>query len=147
MGCGSLAQHRARHALETLADEEAVLVTDKTGFLKQGKAPSGVARQYTGSTGNTTNCQIGVFASYLSRHGHAFIDRTLYLPMAWMDDPEHLSAAHVPQNLDFATKPPFAHRMTERAIMVNGPFSYVAGDSVYGIGDIETDLHKAGKGS
>ena len=57
-------------ALETLADETAVLVIDETGFLKQGKASCGVARQYTGSAGKITNCQIGVFASYVSRHGH-----------------------------------------------------------------------------
>src|SRR5271157_1241576 len=47
------------YALETLADEEAVLVIDETGFLKQGKASCGVARQYTGSAGKITNCQIG----------------------------------------------------------------------------------------
>ena len=84
------------YALETLADEDAVLVIDETGFLKQGKASCGVARQYTGSAGKITNCQIGVFASYVSRHGHAFIDRALYLPKEWTDDRERLKAAHVP---------------------------------------------------
>ena len=59
------------YALETLADDDAVLVIDETGFLKQGKASCGVARQYTGSAGRITNCQIGVFACYASRHGHA----------------------------------------------------------------------------
>jgi SRSO17 transposase len=70
------------YVLETIADEDAVLVIDETGFLKQGKSSCGVARQYTGSAGKITNCQIGVFASYVSRHGHAFIDRALYLPMS-----------------------------------------------------------------
>ena len=65
------------YALETLADPEAVLVVDETGFLKQGKASCGVGRQYTGSAGKITNCQIGVFAAYVSRHGHAFLDRAL----------------------------------------------------------------------
>jgi SRSO17 transposase len=32
------------YALETLADDDAVLVIDETGFLKQGKASCGVAR-------------------------------------------------------------------------------------------------------
>jgi SRSO17 transposase len=68
------------YALETLADDDAVLVIDETGFLKQGKASCGVGRQYTGSAGKITNCQIGVFACYVSQHGHAFIDRALYLP-------------------------------------------------------------------
>jgi len=63
------------YALETLADQDAVLVLDETGFLKQGKASCGVARQYTGSAGKITNCQIGVFCAYVSCHGHAFIDR------------------------------------------------------------------------
>jgi len=84
------------YALETLAEETAVLVVDETGFLKQGKASCGVARQYTGSAGKITNCQIGVFASYVSRHGYAFIDRELYLPKEWTDDADRLKAAHVP---------------------------------------------------
>ena len=54
------------YALETLADPDAVLVLDETGFLKQGKASCGVGRQYTGSAGKITNCQIGVFAAYVS---------------------------------------------------------------------------------
>lgn len=65
------------YVIEHLADDDAVLVIDETGFLKQGKASCGVARQYTGSAGKITNCQIGVFATYVSRHGHAFIDRAV----------------------------------------------------------------------
>lgn len=134
------------YALEALADEEAVLVIDETGFLKQGKTSCGVARQYTGSAGKITNCQIGVFASYVSRHGHAFIDRALYLPKAWTDDPSRLKAAYVPDKTGFATKPQIARRMIARAIAAKVPFSFVAADSVYGTGDIETMLRKAGKG-
>ena len=110
------------YALETLADPDAVLVLDETGFLKQGKASCGVGRQYTGSAGKITNCQIGVFASYVSRHGHAFIDRALYLPKGWADDRDRLAAAHVPQSVRFATKPALARTMIERAIAQNVPF-------------------------
>ena len=66
------------YALETLAVPDAVLVIDETGFLKQGTASCGVKRQDTGSAGKITNCQIGVFAAYVSHKGHAFIDRRLY---------------------------------------------------------------------
>src|SRR5208337_3763040 len=134
------------YALETLADEEAVLVIDETGFLQQGKASCGVARQYTGSAGKITNCQIGVFASYVSRHGHAFIDRALYLPKEWTDDPDRLEAAHVPDDVGFATKPQIARRMIARAIAAKVLFAFVAADSVYGTGELETALLKAGKG-
>jgi SRSO17 transposase len=134
------------YALETLAEETAVLVVDETGFLKQGKASCGVARQYTGSAGKITNCQIGVFASYVSRHGYAFIDRELYLPKEWTDDADRLKAAHVPDEVGFATKPQIARQMIARALAAKVPFAFVAADSVYGTGDIETMLRKAGKG-
>jgi SRSO17 transposase len=134
------------YALETLADDDAVLVIDETGFLKQGKASCGVARQYTGSAGKITNCQIGVFAAYVSRDGHAFIDRALYLPKGWTSDPARMAAAHVPEAAGFATKPLIALKMIERALAAKVPFGWVAGDSVYGVGDIELALRQAGKG-
>jgi SRSO17 transposase len=134
------------YIVEHLADDDAVLVIDETGFLKQGKASCGVARQYTGSAGKITNCQIGVFASYVSRHGHAFIDRALYLPKAWTDDLARLRATYVPSDVGFATKPRLAARMIGRAIATSVPFRWVAGDTVYGVGEIEQDLRRAGKG-
>lgn len=140
------------YTLETLADDDAVLVIDETGFLKQGKASCGVARQYTGSAGKITNCQIGVFACYVAPRGHAFIDRELYLPKSWTDDPARMAKAHVPQEIidsasgGFATKPALARAMIERAVAAGVPFSFVAADTVYGVGDIEMALRRAGKG-
>jgi SRSO17 transposase len=134
------------YALETLAEGDAVLVIDETGFLKQGTASCGVARQYTGSAGKITNCQVGVFAAYVSTRGHAFIDRQLYLPKAWTDSPERRAAAHVPEDVTFATKPQLAVVMIERAIDAGVPFSWVAADSVYGVGGVEMALRRAGKG-
>ena len=54
------------YVVEHLGADDAVLVIDETGFLKQGKASCGVGRQYTGSAGKITNCQIGVFAAYVA---------------------------------------------------------------------------------
>ena len=93
-----------------------------------------------------TNCQIGVFAAYVSRHGHAFIDRALYLPKGWTDDPARLKATYVPGDIGFSTKPQLAAEMIERALAAGVPFRWVAADSVYGVGDIERDLRQAGKG-
>jgi SRSO17 transposase len=134
------------YALETLAEGDAVLVIDETGFLKQGKASCGVGRQYTGSAGKITNCQVGVFAAYVSTKGHAFIDRQLYLPKAWTGDADRLAAAHVPEAVRFATKPHLAVDMIERAIDAGVPFAWVAADSVYGVGEVEMALRRAGKG-
>ena len=134
------------YALEHLAADDAVLVVDETGFLKQGKASCGVARQYTGSAGKITNCQIGVFAAYVSRHGHAFIDRALYLPKAWTSDPARMTGAHVPPAIGFAAKPALAPAMIDRAIAAGVPFAWVAADSIYGTGAVEMALRLAGKG-
>jgi SRSO17 transposase len=136
----------AEYALEVLAHPAAVLVVDETGFLKQGKSSCGVARQYTGSAGKITNCQIGVFAAYVSQHGHALIDRALYLPKAWTEDPARRAAAHIPEAVEFATKPRLALRMIERAIAAGVPFAWVAADTVYGAGEIEMALRRAGRG-
>jgi SRSO17 transposase len=104
------------YALETLAAPDAMLVIDETGFLKQGSSSCGVQRQYTGSAGKITNCQIGVFAAYVSAKGHAFIDRRLYLPKSWTGQPDRRCAAHVPDDIHFATKPAIAVAMIERAL-------------------------------
>jgi len=133
------------YVVEHLGRDDAVLVIDETGFLKQGKASCGVARQYTGSAGKITNCQVGVFAAYVSRRGHAFIDRALYLPRAWTDDRARLAAAHVPDGVGFATKPAIAVAMIKRAIAAGVPFGWVAADSVYGVYAVEKELRAAGK--
>jgi SRSO17 transposase len=123
-----------------------VLVIDETGFLKQGTSSCGVQRQYTGSAGKITNCQIGVFAAYVSDRGHAFIDRRLYLPESWTDQPDRLRAAHVPEDVRFATKPAIAVAMIERALKAGVAFAWVAADSVHGVGEVEKVLRRAGKG-
>jgi len=134
------------YVVETFGAENAVLVIDETGFLKQGKASCGVARQYTGSAGKITNCQIGVFAAYVSHRGHAFVDRALYLPKSWTTDRARMDRAHIPAETSFATKPALAVQMIARSITAEVPFAWVAADTVYGVGDIEQMLRRAGKG-
>ena len=134
------------YALEHLAEDDAVLVVDETGFLKQGKASCGVAWQYTGSAGKITNFQIGVFAAYVSGKGHAFIERALYLPKAWTSDPARMAGAHVPPDTGFATKPALALAIIARAIAAGVPFAWVTADTVYGTGEVEMALRRAGMG-
>ena len=120
------------YVVEPLADREAVLIVDETGFLKKGTKSVGVARQYSGTAGRIENCQIGVFLAYASGKGHTLIDRELYLPKEWAEDPARRAAAGIPQEVAFATKPALARRMIARAIAAGVPFAWVLGDEVYG---------------
>ena len=120
------------YALEALADPDGVLVIDETGFLKKGTHSVGVARQYSGTAGRIENSQIGVFASYASRWGHALIDRRLYLPKSWANDPERRAKAPVPEDITFATKPAMACEMVTRLLNEGVPCAFVLADAVYG---------------
>jgi SRSO17 transposase len=70
-----------------------------------GMTSVGVQRQYSGTAGKVDNCQLGVFLVYASAKGRAFIDRELYLPRGWTDDPARCQAARVPREVAFRTKP------------------------------------------
>jgi SRSO17 transposase len=74
-----LEQHWQRVG-KCLGFEGGILAFDETGFLKKGTKSAGVARQYTGTSGQVDNCQIGVFASWKTDQGHTLVDRELYLP-------------------------------------------------------------------
>lgn len=115
-----------------LASPNAVGVIDESGFLKKGDQSAGVARQYSGTAGKIENCQIGVFLSYASEHGHTLMDRELYLPKEWTDDCERCRKAGIPDERAFATKPVLAHQMLERTFAAGVELAWVAGDSVYG---------------
>ena len=120
------------YALETLADPDAVLVIDETGFLKQGKGSCGVARQYTGSAGKITNCQIGVSLSLATPTEHVPIDFELYLPESWTEDPARRKEARIPDSIQFQTKPQLGIAMVRRAIADGLPRGVVLADSAYG---------------
>jgi SRSO17 transposase len=120
------------YVVEALGDPDAVLVLDETGFLKKGTRSAGVARQYTGTAGRIENAQVGVFLAYASRHGAAFLDRALYLPSEWTDNPGRCLAAAIPEGTAFATKPALAKAMLERAFAAGVPAAWVTGDEVYG---------------
>ena len=120
------------YVIEHLADADAVLVVDETGFLKKGDKSAGVQRQYSGTAGRIENCQIGVFLAYASAKSRTLLDRELYLPKVWTEDLERCREAGVPEEVAFRTKPQLAQLMLERAVESGVPFGWVAGDEVYG---------------
>jgi SRSO17 transposase len=135
------------YVVAQLGDADGVLVLDETGFVKKGTKSVGVQRQYSGTAGRIENCQIGVFLGYASRHGHALIDRALYLPEVWANDPTRRGAAGVPENTAFATKPLLGRQMLERAFAADVPCRWVTGDSVYGADyALRRCIEKSGRG-
>jgi len=120
------------YILEHLGDQEAILVIDETSFRKRGKKSAGVKQQYCGTTGRVENCQVGVFLSYVSSKGHTLIDRELYLPKEWIDDPGRRREAGIPEAIVFRTKCELAQQMIERLWKAKIPFDWVVADSVYG---------------
>src|SRR5215217_5861739 len=102
--------------LEHLADPAAVLVVDETGDLKKGTHTVGVQRQYTGTAGRIENSQVAVYLVYSTPAGHAAIDRELYVPRSWIDDPERCQAAGIPGEIGCATKPALATTVITRTL-------------------------------
>ena len=133
------------YVTEQLGDPAGVLIVDETGFLKKGTRSAGVQRQYSGTAGRRENCQIGVFLGYASAKGRAFIDRALYLPKEWADDPERRRVAGIPDAVAFATKPALAKQMLARSFAAGVPARWVTGDEIYGNdGELRGWLEDAG---
>ena len=82
--------------VEHLGAPDGVLVFDETGDIKKGCHTVGVARQYTGVTGQVENCQVSVHAAYVSCRGQALVDAELYLPKAFALDLQRCAEAGVP---------------------------------------------------
>jgi SRSO17 transposase len=140
--CGQM----RRLVLEQLGYEPGVGVIDDSGFLKKGDQSAGVARQYCGRVGKVENCQVGVFLSYATPLGAAFLDRQLYLPQAWCEDRERCRAAKIPDEVAFQTKPQLAQAMLARAWGEGIPMQWVVADTVYGNApDLRNAIHQAGR--
>ena len=120
------------YVIDHLGEEDGILVIDETGFLKKGTKSVGVKRQYSGTAGRIENCQVGVFLAHVTSQGRAFMDRELYLPEEWAEDPERREEAGVPEGVEFATKPEIALKMLQRAEAAGVKPTWVTADEVYG---------------
>ena len=131
---GGVREDLRGYVVEHLGAPDGVLVFDETGDIKKGCHTVGVARQYTGVTGQVENCQVSVHAAYVSCRGQALVDAELYLPKAFALDPQRCAEAGVPPERAgrVITKGELAVRMFHRAVAAGMPFGYVAADEVYG---------------
>jgi len=121
------------YVVDAFGDRSAILVVDETGDVKKGTQSVGVQRQYSGTAGRIENSQVAVYLTYAAPRGHALIDRALYLPKSWVQDPKRCDNAGIPQqDRGFATKPTLATTLIDRAVTAGVPAGWVAGDEVYG---------------
>ncbi|MGW5782347.1 IS701 family transposase [Streptomyces sp. NPDC003863] len=88
------------------------LIFDDTGFLKDGTASACVSRQYTGTAGKVTNCQVGVSLHLASDHASSAVDWRLFLPETWAPgsvkaDPDKVArrtACQIPDDIGHVEK-------------------------------------------
>jgi len=120
------------YVAEAFGHVDGVFIADETGDLKKGTQTVGVQRQYTGTAGRIENAQVAVYLTYVGERGHAMIDRALYVPQSWAQDPERSAQAGIPQGVQFATKSELALKMITAAVAAGMPGSWVTADEVYG---------------
>jgi SRSO17 transposase len=124
----------ARYAIEEIQRREPIKtwIVDDTGFLKQGDDSVGVQRQYTGSAGKITNCQIGVSLAVATSTDQLGLDFELYLPEGWANDPERRRQARIPDEVTFKTKITLALEMIERARKAGIAGEILLADAAFG---------------
>jgi SRSO17 transposase len=123
-----------RYVAAQVGDPGAVLIADETGFEKAGVCSAGVQRQYTGTVGKITNCQVGVFLAYAVPGSgvRVLVDRELYVPRSWTQDEQRCASAGIPAATELATKPQLARKMIERVMKSGLPFAWFTADEAYG---------------
>lgn len=120
------------YVVKSLGSSGGVLVADDTQVIKKGCSSVGVSHQHCGLTGQIENCQVLPMLTYAGEHGHAFIDRRLYVPEGWIGDFERRRKAGIPRDLDFRTKPELVIDMLTDAFAAQVPFAWFTADSDYG---------------
>lgn len=128
----SLNQQRIAQMLTLQSEGDGALIFDDTGFEKKGAHSVGVARQYTGTAGKLTNCQVTVNCHYAERTIAWPVSTRLYLPREWAQDAERRKKAHIPQAITFQTKAEIALALLDQAKACGLAHRCVTADADYG---------------
>lgn len=88
---------------EKVADAAAVVVMEERGCVKKGTKAVGVAPPYSGTAGQISQCQSGVFLAYGAASGQVVMDREIYLPREWTDERERCLEAGIPEEVEVAS--------------------------------------------
>lgn len=105
---------------------------DESGVPKTGENSVGVKRQYCGRLGKVENCQVGVFLGYAFGSYRTLIDKRLYLPEDWANDPVRRKRCGLPDTVTFKTKAELGLEMLLKARERGVPFAWVGMDCFYG---------------
>ena len=118
-----------------LGSPDGAIIFDESGFAKKGNDSIGVAKQYCGTIGKVDNCQVGVFAGYVSDSGYCLVDKRLFIPKKWFSEEyrQRRGKCNLPDTVEFKTKPQLATDMLNSLVAeATLPFKYVLADSLYG---------------
>jgi SRSO17 transposase len=108
-----------------------ILILDDTSLPKKGNSSVGVAPQYCGTLGKIANCQIVVSAEYVADEPssntplHWPVCGRLYLPERWALERELRERAHVPEEVEFRSKPQIALSLVDFSREWEVPFEVV----------------------
>lgn len=140
----ALAAEVRRHVAEEWPDPEGVLTVDGSAFPKKGTHSCGVERQWCGRLGQVGNCQVGVFVGYACRHGHALLDRRLFLPKGWAEDGERREQTHTPKEVGYQESWQIALGLLDRCR--DAPHGWVTADDEFGqVQDFRAALRERGE--
>jgi SRSO17 transposase len=135
------------YVVSGIGDPNAVLALGELATVKKGGASVGVAPQFDTATGRLQNCQIAIFASYVSRYGEALIDRRLYLPPSWANDQGRRHQAGIPSTYELTSKADLTAEIVRQTAAARVPFSWVTGDVELGRdAELRTGLSEQGLG-
>jgi SRSO17 transposase len=88
--------------------EDAVLVIDASGHVKQGRKTPGVQRQWCGEVGKKENCVVGQHLLYTTNDPKnpftCMLASDLYLPESWAQDRPRCRDAGIPDELAYRPK-------------------------------------------
>jgi SRSO17 transposase len=117
---------------EHLGSDDGIVVVDESGVRRWGDKSVGIARQYLGSVGKVDNGQVGVYLTYASERGQAFLDMRLFIPKAWFADVRRCQEAGIPPHVASRTKPGLAAAMVEQARRDGLRARWLTADEAYG---------------
>lgn len=116
----------------TVPVRSGILAIDDTGFPKQGRESVGVHRQYCGALGKIGNCQVAVSSALIADGRTWPLAWDLYLPAAWVDDPDRRASVGIPPTLVFREKWRIALAQVRTILKAGFTITAVVVDADYG---------------